>query len=122
MPEGNLSYTVGHTRFVNLTEADNVFAIGGIENILHCKRILDNFIGTIKDDSISAKELTKKLDTIYKIKKIRLDELEKNKKDLGYLEEKDGEMERLKIEAETIFHVKCACWIVSLENGLFKEI
>jgi len=121
MVEENKSYSIGHLRMKYLNEADNAYAMGGIENILRCKRIIENFIGTIKEKSPAAKMIQERFDKINNFKEQLLKNLDENTKDIGYLERKDADNERDIIEINSIHDMKVTCWIVALENGLFYE-
>ena len=121
MVESTSGYNIGHLRMKYLDEANNAYASGGIDNILRCKRILDNFLGTIKEGTEAAKEIKKHFDEINRIKNEMLNNLESNTKNIGYLERKDADAERDMIEVNAIHDMKVACWIISMENGLFYE-
>ena len=121
MVDENQGYSIGHLRMKYLNEADNAYAHGGMENILRCRRIIDNFIGTIKEGIPAAEQIKKHFDDINKIKEELIKNLNDNTKNIGYLERKDADNERDIIEINSIHDMKIACWIVALENGLFYE-
>ena len=121
MVEEKNIYSIGHLRMKYLNEADNAYAMGGMENVIRCKRIIENFIGTIKDSTKVADEIKKRFDEINKVKNDMLNSLNENTKNLGYLEKKDANNERDLIEVNAIHDMKVACWIISLDNGLFYE-
>ena len=114
-----LGYTIGHIRMKYLNDADNAYAAG---EYLVSSRILENFIGTIKEDTEVAKQLKEKLDEIIRLKDMAIREMEKSyQNDAGYFEKTDAKINRERIEVNAIHDIKTVCWIVSLENGLFYE-
>jgi len=121
MVDDGKSYSIGHLRMKYLNEADNVYAMGGMENILRCKRIIDNFLGTIKEDSDAAEQIQKRFDEINSLKRNLVNSLDSNTKNIGYLERKDADAERDMIEVNSIHDMKVACWIVALKYKLFDE-
>jgi len=117
--EEKLAYTIGHTRFKYLSEANDAFARG---NFSHCKSILlSNFLDTIPEESEAGKEIKTELDRCYKIRAGYLKELQETVKNIGYLEEKDLEEEREVLERNLILDVKSALWRIALKYNLFYD-
>jgi len=119
MVEEKLAYTIGHTRFKYLSEANDAFARG---NFAQCKSILlSNFLDTIQDDTPVSNEIKTELDRCYLIKKNYVTELEETVKNIGYLEQKDLQEERDVLERNFILDIKSALWRIALKHNLFYD-
>ena len=115
-------YTIGHLRMKYIDAASILYANAQtINDYLGCRDMLNNFIDTIKEDGKAAIELTTGLDKINRQKEQQIVDLETAKKNVGYLERKDFDEQRERIEINAIHDMKTLCWIVALEYGLFYE-
>jgi len=116
------TYSVGLLRMRYLSQADNLYAQGDFQNFLQCKRMLDNFMDTITEESEAGVYLKSELDKIYSLKHKYNVELDNMLRDnAGYLEKKSAESERDLIEVNAIADMKSVCWIACLKFGLFYE-
>jgi len=119
--DNSMGYTLGHLRMKYLNEADNCYTRGGIKNYLACKRILQNFLQTIKEESDVSKLIKLELDKMNNSKKQLLMDLDLSFKNAGILEVKGMDEEKEIIEVNYIHDMKCLLWNISLEHGLFYE-
>ena len=120
--ESKTGYTVGHLRMKYLDAANILYANAqNVTDYLGCRDMLYNFIDTIKEDGKAADHLKNELDRINLDKNENIKKLEDDKKNMGYLERKDYDNERDRIEINAIHDMKTLCWIVALEYNLFYE-
>lgn len=113
------SYNVGQVRMNWLDFSNMYFAQG---NFIECKRAIDNFLDTVKDDGVSGKDIKKEFDVVFAHKKKVEDEVEEKRHEMGFLEEKNFvDTMRSNLEIDTIHELKSICWRICLRDGLFNE-
>ena len=111
--------SIGKIRMSYLNYADMSFAQGNLD---HCKRQLDNFIGTIPEGSKAAKQIQEEFDRIYDYKDDMEQAAEKEYRDLGFLERVDYETTvSQELNVNVIQFLKSTCWSIGFEHGLFYE-
>ena len=114
-----LDYSIGHTRMKYLDLANIHFTQS---NFVACKRDIENFLDTVKEDSDYGKEIKKEFDKVFSNKKKIEDAIDKQITNLGYLERRDFEDgAKSELEVNTIHDMKEICWRIALRDGLFNE-
>ena len=105
-----------------LTEANEMYARAqSMMDFRMCDRMLDNFLSTIKEESKAAQFFNKEMNIVSLKKRESISELDRARENMGYLENKEADIERDRIEVSSIADKRLTCWRVALKEGLFYE-
>jgi len=122
MSETKTDYSIGHLRMQFLTEANEMYARAqSMMDFRMCDRMLDNFLSTIKEESKAAQFFNKEMNIVSLKKRESISELDRARENMGYLENKEADIERDRIEVSSIADKRLTCWRVALKEGLFYE-
>ena len=109
---------MGMERWKYLDMANMSFAGG---HYGETRGFIEAFLETIKEDSEEGKILQSRFNDIEIVRRQRVQDLEKESKNWGYLEQEDGNDLRRSIEIDAVYDQKTACWTVAMARGLFEE-